>query len=440
MADVLQQHGIHAVICDSLAQCAPRINTSTAALLLTEEALDREQLPLLLQVLKAQPEWSELPVLVLASGGEARWNTLLELTAAAPGAVTPLERPVGATTLVETVKVALRSRRRQHEVHDLLDERQAHASQLQAALEKRTTEVVQAQQQLATSQRMAAVGTLAAGLAHDLANVLFPLGGRLDRVLADSRLTGEHRADLNVVVALVDHLRQMARNLSMFSRDPDSDGTEGYTVLQHWVTRVRDLIESSIPDPGQRDVRIRMQWDIPEDLPPAGLAPHRLTQSVLNLVHNARDAIYAKNRSSTGEHASGLIRIRARTDDNGAAQVVVGVTDDGIGMTEEVKRRSIEPFYTTKERPGTPGEGPSVSTGSGMGLALVSGIARKCGGELRITSKPGEGATIELVVPVASSPPVTADLPLQRNLRSEPAARATHEPGRNGAQRDVKTA
>ena len=220
LLELFQKEGIHASVCGHLRECAPLIEgASIAALLMTEEALVRDDMPGLLRALRAQPEWSELPIVLLAAEGEARWRRLLELTAAAPGAVTVLERPLHMATVLATVKVPLRSRRRQYLVRDLLDdkersmlERQQRAEQLQQALAQRTAEVTLAQQSLSAAQRMAAVGTLASGLAHDLNNVLFPLSARLDAVLADARLTGEHRTDLNVVVA---HSTKYKKNLGL---------------------------------------------------------------------------------------------------------------------------------------------------------------------------------------------------------------------------------
>ena len=271
LKDLLSRDGIHACVCDDLNHCAPVIkSTNVAVLVLTEEALIRDHLPSLVQALKAQPEWSELPVIILAGEGELRGAALRELTAAAPGAITVLERPLQMATVLATVKVALRSRRRQYQVRDLMEdqqrstlERQQRAEQLQQALDQRATEVTIAQQGLAAAQRMAAVGTLASGLAHDLGNVLMPLSARVDAVLADARLTGEHRTDLNVVVALIDHLRQMARNLSLFSRDPDQEGIEGFTIVPNWMNRVRNLIDASVTEKHRHGQRITLQWGHP---------------------------------------------------------------------------------------------------------------------------------------------------------------------------------
>ena len=89
---------------------------------MTEEALEFAQTDILLDALKSQPPWSELPVIILTSGGASRLARLLDLTAQAAGSVTLLERPIRTDTLLKTINVALRSRRRQYQVRDLFEE------------------------------------------------------------------------------------------------------------------------------------------------------------------------------------------------------------------------------------------------------------------------------------------------------------------------------
>lgn len=277
----------------------------------------------------------------------------------------------------------------------------AHRDNLQQLVEERSSELVKAQRHLAAQQRMAALGTLAAGLAHDMKNVLMPLSARLDAVMSASGLAGEARTNLAVVVALLDHLREMARNLSLFARDPEQEGIEGSTSLAPWCSRVKGFIESSIADSSHAPRGwIRINWDCPDGLPPVAVAPHRLTQAVLNLVHNARDAILTSK--STGAPATshdperGCITVAAREVPGGDA-VEISVTDDGCGMNEETRSRCVEPFFTTKDRPAAAGLG-----GSGLGMSLVHAIVERAGGDLTISSVPGDGTTITMALPIAS--------------------------------------
>ena len=123
MAELLQERGWLTEICGSPPECAQFIAEGAGALLLTEEALGLPEVGTLLETLQKQPPWSELPLIVLTSGGESRTARLLDLIAAAAGGLTLLERPMSATTLWRAVEVALRSRRRQYQVRDLLEVR-----------------------------------------------------------------------------------------------------------------------------------------------------------------------------------------------------------------------------------------------------------------------------------------------------------------------------
>jgi PAS domain S-box-containing protein len=273
-----------------------------------------------------------------------------------------------------------------------------HSEELEIALERRTEEVRRAEKALARSQRMAAVGTLASGLAHDINNILFAFSGRMERVLADASIAGTTRTDLAAIESLMDHLRQMSKNLSLFARDPEQEGAEGQTVLGRWAHAVRGLIEGSVkPGPGHSEEGVRLEWDVPDDLPPVLIAPHRLTQVVLNLVQNARDAIVAKAGAGLEGGATGCITIQGRAA-AGDREVTLTVMDDGCGMSEEVRRRAIEPFFTTRTRPDTPS-----GMGSGMGLSIAVATIERIGGQFEIESAPGRGTTITLTLPAAEA-------------------------------------
>jgi signal transduction histidine kinase len=162
MAELLVGHGFKAQICDSLAECAEHIQFGAGALILTEEALELGSISHLFEALAAQPSWSELPLIILTTGGESRLARLLELAAEAAGSMTLLERPVGTMTLIRSLEVALNSRRRQYQVRDFLEEqrrteqelRQAHeqladrAKQLQTLVELRTAKLAKSNERL----------------------------------------------------------------------------------------------------------------------------------------------------------------------------------------------------------------------------------------------------------------------------------------------------
>src|ERR1051326_6909226 len=149
IAELLAGRRFETKICDSITDCSVETNCGAGALVITEEALELANVSGLLQALNAQPSWSELPLIILTTGGESRVTRLLEL-------------PIGTITLLRSVEVALNSRRRQYQVRDLLEEqrrselelRQAHgqladrARQLESLVDLRTAKLARSNEQL----------------------------------------------------------------------------------------------------------------------------------------------------------------------------------------------------------------------------------------------------------------------------------------------------
>jgi PAS domain S-box-containing protein len=143
MANLLKAQGFEAQTCDEPVECARKLAEGGGVLLLTEEALALPHAAALLDTLKAQPPWSELPLIILTRGGESRLSKLLDLAESAAGGVTLLERPIGGATLTQSVQVALRSRRRQYQVRDLIEEQKRKQQQLRESEERYRTLVSQ---------------------------------------------------------------------------------------------------------------------------------------------------------------------------------------------------------------------------------------------------------------------------------------------------------
>ena len=143
IAGLLDSQGLETQICNGSDEYSRQITDRAGALLFTEEALESLQGSLLLDALKAQPPWSELPLIILTSGGESRRAGLLNLAAAAAGSVTLLERPISTLTLIRSVQVALRSRRRQYQVRDLVTQLANLNETLEQRVAKRTAEAVE---------------------------------------------------------------------------------------------------------------------------------------------------------------------------------------------------------------------------------------------------------------------------------------------------------
>src|SRR6185295_5776682 len=185
----------------------------------------------------------------------------------------------------------------------------------------------------------------------------------------------------------VAYLQQLADGLHFLALDPETEedarGGGGATDLSQWWSQTGALLSKAVPK------HVRVSASFPADLPSAGLAAHGLTQAVLNLVVNAGEAIPGPTER---KRRQGIVRVWARaTEDSHGAWVHLGVTDNGSGMTEDVKRRAFEMFFTTKPR----------GLGTGLGLALVRNVVERVGGRVEIESEVGKGTTVLMIVPAA---------------------------------------
>jgi PAS domain S-box-containing protein len=135
-AALLRERGWFAEILDQWSDATDHVIRNAGALLLTEEALEMPESHELLERLRTQPAWSELPVIILTRGGESRVEKLLDSAATAAGSITLLERPIRTTTLVRSVEVALRSRQRQYQVRDLLEQQQQAQERIRGSEER----------------------------------------------------------------------------------------------------------------------------------------------------------------------------------------------------------------------------------------------------------------------------------------------------------------
>jgi PAS domain S-box-containing protein len=255
------------------------------------------------------------------------------------------------------------------------DELRRHKEHLEHLVLDRTKQLESSHQALRMSERMAAMGTLVAGLGHDMGNLLLPIRARLD-TLENTELTESAQADVTSIRACIEHLQKLASGLRLFSLDPASDvDMQGATDLASWRLDVEPFMRNALPR------GVSLLWGIPDTLPHAKISKHRLTQAVYNLVKNAGDAIAPRGQ--------GTVAVSARTFDQNHVQFIV--TDDGPGMSDEVRRHCLEPFYTTKKR--------GLSTG--LGLSIVHGIMQRCGGTIHIDSKLNHGSTFTLTLPAS---------------------------------------
>ena len=160
-----------------------------------------------------------------------------------------------------------------------------------------------------------------------------------------------------------------------------------------------DLLERSLGP------RVALRLDIPEGLPPARIDANQLELAILNLAINARDAMPDGGIDrDQGRRDTGRAAIRHCSP---ATICKLSVIDTGNGMTPEILKRAIEPFFSSKP----------LGKGTGLGLSMVHGLAVQLGGALQLSSAVGKGTTATLVLPVATAAP-EAESPAQARRRS----------------------
>jgi signal transduction histidine kinase/CheY-like chemotaxis protein len=403
-AAMLREVNIPSVICPDLACLAEELDGDIGFVLVTEEALLGRDLRPIASWISRQPEWSDLPfVLLTYKGGGLERNPDAARLLGTLGNVTFLERPFHPTTLVSLARAALRGRRRQYDARarlkELLDSedrlREANET-LEARVEERTREHELALAKLHEAQKLETLGQLTGGVAHDFNNLLTPVIGNLD--LLRRRLPPEERSHRLIDASLqaASRAATLVQRLLAFARRQDL--TVRPVDVGSLLDGMSDLIRRSL------DPAIQVEISHSPELPPARVDPNQLELAILNLAINARDAM----------PGGGKLRIHADSvpaHDGPRAEdcVRIVVQDNGTGMDERTLARAVEPFFSTK----------GVGKGTGLGLSMVHGLAAQLGGSLHLDSAPGKGTTAEILLPVADEPAL-ADEPTQRALVTAP--------------------
>jgi PAS domain S-box-containing protein len=230
---------------------------------------------------------------------------------------------------------------------------------------------------LMIADRMASIGTLAAGVAHEINNPLTYLLASLER-LEKSLRQGERESDTCAMIAAAlegaRRIRSIVSDLSTFSHVG-----EGRKVLLD----VRQMLESSIRM-AKNEIRFRARVVRDYgDVPPLLASDSRIGQVFLNLLVNAAQAI------PEGDADANEIRVATRTDERGS--VVVEVSDTGAGVPADMVEKIFDPFVTTKPR----------GVGTGLGLYICRNIVRSLGGEIAVEGRASGGSTFRVTLPAA---------------------------------------
>ena len=246
-------------------------------------------------------------------------------------------------------------------------------------IEKADLEKEMMNEQVIEAGKLASIGELAAGIAHEINNpvaIMVEEAGWMEDLLDEQELqesqnVEEFRRSLKQISLQGVRCKEITHKLLSFARKTDP---------AHREIQVNDTIEEilSICDQRSKFSNIRIQADLDSSLPPISASPTELQQVFMNLINNAIDAIGS---------GGGLLEIRSGVEGD---KVVVDIADTGHGISKEIMSHIFEPFFTTKP----------VGKGTGLGLSICYGIIKKLGGDLTVDSSIGLGTTFHVSVPI----------------------------------------
>ena len=275
------------------------------------------------------------------------------------------------------VAACLRDTRETREIAARAAENEELSARLRERIDERNAELAKAQKHIAESERLSSVGTLAAGVAHEINNPLAFILGNVDfavrELLSPTPELDEVRIALDEARIGGTRVRDIVRDLKLFARAPgiENGSSDVETLLERSISMAANEIR-------YRAKLVRNYRGVPHALG----SETRLGQVFLNLLINAAQAI------PEGNVDGNEIRVSTRVD---GEWVEVEVADTGKGIPAEVRARIFEPFYTTKP----------VGVGTGLGLSICHGIVHSVGGNITVDSAPGKGTSFRVRLPIA---------------------------------------
>lgn len=364
---VLRQANLDVLVCGDVAAAAAQLHES-GCLLLTEEALRPNQRGNLIGAIEAQAPWSDLPLLLIVSGGSTpRWATESAQVLGVRSNVSLVVRPLQGATLVAAVNAALRARRRQYEVRDLLAEREMLLDSLERRVQERTVKL---------QEMLAELESFSYSVSHDLRAPLRIMAGYARVVMEEhgSTLTPEVRHYVERIAFSADKMDRLTQDVLAYTRL-----ARGETTLERidLAKAIKELIEEYPEIAAARDaIHLRE--------PLAAVMGHgpSLAQAISNLLGNALK--FARPGVP--------VRVEVFTERRGD-RVRIVVSDNGIGVDPANQVKIFRIFERAV--------GISVP-GTGIGLAIVKKAAERMGGAVGVISEPHRGSQFWIELPKAT--------------------------------------
>ena len=282
----------------------------------------------------------------------------------------------------------------------------AHQVQLYSTLQQAYDDLRQTQQAVMQHERLRALGQMASGIAHDINNALSPVSLYTEALLEREPGVSERgRGYLTTIQRAVEDVAETVARMREFYRPREPQAMLAHVDINRLVEQVVELTRARWSDqPQHRGIVIELKAELASWVPPIPGVEGEIRDALTNLIFNAVDAM----------PEGGALTVRTNTlsaePNNGDAvgRAYVEVSDTGVGMSEETRRHCLEPFFTTKGERGT-----------GLGLAMVYGMAQRHSADLEIESQLGRGTTARVVFPVASD----ATIATVRSPHSQPVVR-----------------
>ena len=236
----------------------------------------------------------------------------------------------------------------------------------------------ESQRQVGRSEKLAALGQVTATMAHQMGTPLNSISGYIQLMLREGNLQPKEQERLKIIESQLDRLAESVKNLLSFTRQPKP---------QLKPLGVNEILEDLIrlSEPGFHGRNVKLSTLLSPNLPPVLGDPTYLQTLFLNLITNALDAM-----PKGGTLTLTTRQITGSSFSEKGGWIEIAITDTGMGITEESKKKIFEPFFTTKK----------IGEGTGLGLAICNQILKEHSGRIEVESKVGKGSTFLVSIPI----------------------------------------